>query len=62
MVLWQVGELKETDNQVRAVNKAYQALPDNVFIEAFYDQHHEALRLGSRRAYKGVGKGLARGR
>jgi hypothetical protein len=62
MVYWQVGYLKETDNQIRSVNNAYKALPDNPFLGDFFDTHHEGLRLTSRKAWQGVGKGSRRGR
>jgi hypothetical protein len=60
MARWQIGEMSEKDNKMRGIQKLYRDLPDNPYLEAFYEAHHEALFLDSPRAYKGDSKGFGR--
>jgi hypothetical protein len=51
MAPWQLGDLKPHDNRVRAVNREYANLPNNPFLGAFFDLHHEVLYLEYKRTY-----------
>lgn len=62
--------LQPTDKRVAGVNRLYAQLPENAFLEPFYDRYYAALHLAERRQYAASvvslvkqmqGKGLRRG-
>lgn len=59
MARFQIGEsLKADDNRVKGINKDYQSLPNNPFLQNFYDKYHEAYHLEKPRGFKGPSKGV----
>jgi hypothetical protein len=50
MARFQIGErLDPADNRVKAVHKAFDELPNNPFLSAFYDKYQRAYHLPLRR-------------
>lgn len=42
-------QLKAADNQVKSVQREYDALPENAFLSEFYDRHWKGFHLADRR-------------
>jgi hypothetical protein len=59
MALWQIGsELKASDNQVKAIRKEYERLPNNPFLKRFFEDYGEAYHLETERVFEGPSKPL----
>lgn len=57
MASYQVGEsLQATDNRVKGIQREYDELPENPFLEGFFDRYASAFHLTNRRENtKGLG-------
>lgn len=59
MALWQIGSsLKASDNQVKAIRKEYERMPNNPFLKRFFEDYGEAYHLETERVFEAPSKPL----
>ena len=58
MALHQVGELKPTDNRCSGIQNEYDKLPENLYLQGFYEKYASIFHMKSKRASKAPSKPL----
>lgn len=58
MALHQVGELKSTDNRCSGIQNEYDKLPDNLYLQGFYDKYASIFHMKKKRGFVAPSKPL----